>query len=604
MKACPTGFIYAYRMKAPPAGDGSARECLSGHCFRGFRGLFYFQSGSISKFMKGAYLQSVEGLQRWLQGHGLKITAVLAALLIINSAAIWGIVSSRRSAESLALQDMRLQTTAHARSLEAVLASRRADFTFLSRSSPLAEAPASLAISNPVSRRWGKLDIEGSLLLFVAAHPEVDLLIIRDAQSRPLVVAGRREGAPVLLRVQDYSQVTVERTGHLSGSWPLVSSSKARGTLEAVLDVADLLKVASPGIGPQFELIQQQSQSSDEVKAPITVAVSIPVNDEAWPSPVHWQLVCRRNPSRLIASVTLLANRYRAAVIANLVVMIVTALLALAALRQTRISALLEAENRQHARVRELERQLMHNERLASVGRLAAGMAHEINNPLEGMSNYLSLLENDLKADRTAEVVEMAAHVREGLERVAGIIRQVLDYSDPGVMPHASLNLNEVLDETVRFVRSNPAFRQVAVVFRSPDSEIQILGNRVTLGQLFLNLLMNACQVQPDGGQIDIASFKDGEKANVFVGDCGPGIAPDALPRIFEPFFSTRGSTGLGLSLCHGIVEEHGGRIQATNRSEGGAIFCIELPLQRHGLLETERFLPVAGESMNKEQLV
>lgn len=529
------------------------------------------------------------GLRRWISGPSVKVMIVLlAALLIINAAAVWGIVSSRRSAESLALQDLRLQTMAHARSLEAVLSSRRGDFIFLSQTSPLADAPFSLASSDPISRKWGRLDIEGSLLLFIAAHPEVELLVIRDSRLQPLVVAGRRKGAPALLPILDYREPLAPREGFLAGSWPLGSATEQRGRLEAVLGIADLLKIAAPGIGPQFVLVQQESGQTAEPQGKSVVEVSTPVNDEGWPAPVRWMLVCRQNPSRLVESVTSLADRYRVTVIVNLVVMSVAVLLGILAFQQIRRSAALEAENQQQARVRELERQVMHNERLASVGRLAAGIAHEINNPLEGMSNYLSLLEIDLGANQAEGAVEMVARVREGLDRVAGIIRQVLTFSDPGVVPHAVLNVNEILDETVRFVKANPSFRKIAVLFRSPEAEIRMLGNRVTLGQLFLNLLMNACQVQPDGGQIEVATLQDGEKAIILVADCGPGIPPEVLPRIFEPFYSTRGSTGLGLSVCHGIVTEHRGRIQATNRPEGGAIFCVEFPLHRQAGPEDE----------------
>jgi signal transduction histidine kinase len=510
----------------------------------------------------------------------VKVTAILlAALLIINAAAVWGIVSSRRSAESLALQDLRLQTMAHARSLEAVLSSRRGDFIFLSQSSPLADAPSSLASRDPISRRWGRLDIEGSLLFFLAAHPEVERLVIRDSNLRPLVAAGRRDEAPVLLSTRDYLEPAAPKDGYLVGSWPLGSSSEDRGKLEAVLHVADLLKIAAPGIGPQFALIQQESGDLAEASGQGTVVVSCPVRDESWPTPVNWMLVSRQNPSRLIESVKALEDRYRATVVLNLVVMSVAFVLGIVAFQQVRRSAALQAENQQQARVRDLEQQVVHNERLASVGRLAAGMAHEINNPLEGMSNYLSLLEADLNLQRPEGAVELAARVREGLDRVAAVIRQVLTFSDPGAVPHSPLNLNEILEETVRFVQSNPAFRQTEVLFRSPDSELRILGNRVTLGQLFLNLLMNASQVQPEGGQIEVAGLRDGDKAIVLVADCGPGIPVDILPRIFEPFYSTRGSTGLGLSVCHGIVTEHRGRIQATNRPEGGAIFFVEFPI-------------------------
>jgi signal transduction histidine kinase len=518
-------------------------------------------------------------LRRWFRDPTVKVTAILlAALVIINAAAVWGIVSSRRSAENLALQDLRLQTMAHARSLEAVLSSRRGDFIFLSQSPPLADAPSSLANRDPMSRRWGRLDIEGSLLFFLAAHPEVERLVIRDSNLRPLIVAGRRDEAPVLFPIQNYLEPAVSREGYLVGSWPLGSAAEDRGRLEAVLHVEDLLKIAAPGIGSQFALIQQESGEAD-ASARGTVVVSSPVRDEGWPTPVHWTLVSRRNPSGLITSVTALEDRYRATVVLNLVVMSVAFVLGIVAFQQVRRSAALQAENQQQARVRVLEQQVMHNERLASIGRLAAGMAHEINNPLEGMSNYLGMLEADLKDQQTAGAADLATRVREGLDRVAGIIRQVLTFADPGTVPHSPLNLSEILEETVRFVQSNPAFRRTEVLLRPPDSELCILGNRVTLGQLFLNLLMNASQVQPEGGQIEVAALRDRDKAIVLVADCGPGIPHDVLPRIFEPFYSTRGSTGLGLSVCHGIVLEHRGRIQVSNRPEGGAIFFVEFPV-------------------------
>ena len=516
---------------------------------------------------------------RWIQGPSVKVVALLlAALLIINSAAVWGIVSTRRSAEALALQDLQLQAVAHARSLEAVLSSRRGDFIFLSRTSPLADAPASLARRDPVSRRWGRLDIEGSLLLFLAAHPEVTLLVIRDAHERPLVVAGRRGGAPVLLPAKDFAEPAVSKDGSLAGSWPLGISEEYRGWLEATLNVAELLKIAAPGIGSQFSLVQRAPEECAASLNQGSVILATPIVDRDWPAPVRWTLVCTRARSRMFESVTSLADRYRATVLLNLIMMSVAVVLALVAFQQIRRSAALEAENQQQARVRELERQVMHNERLASVGRLAAGIAHEINNPLEGMSNYLAMLETDLAAPSSGEPAEMVVRVREGLDRVAGIIRQVLTFSDPGTVSHASVDLNEILEETVRFVRANPSFRKTEVLFQAAEGKLCMLGNRVTLGQLFLNLLMNACQVQPDGGQIEIATLRERGRAVVLVADCGPGIARDALPRIFEPFYSTRGSTGLGLSVCHGIVAEHGGKIEATNRPEGGALFMVEFP--------------------------
>ena len=523
------------------------------------------------------------GIRRWLKNPGIKaMSVVFLALVLINVVAVWGILSSRRSAQALAMEDLRLQTTAYARSLEAVLSSRRGDFIFLSQSPPLANAPVSLAANDPIAVRWRRLDIEGSLLLFLAAHPEVVRLVLRDSGGQPLVAAGRREGAPVLLPARDYPRSARSGDGCLVGSWPLRASvGDNPGELETVVEISKLLEIAVPGMGQQYSLLQQESVDEARLahEEQGTLVVAMPIRDDGWPPPVHWVLLCQENQSHLLGSVTALATRYRTTIILNLAVMSLALVLGLVGYQQFRRAMALEAENRQQERVRQLERQVLHNERLASVGQLAAGMAHEINNPLEGMANYLSLLEEDLKSSKTDGSLELVARVREGLERVAGIIRQVLTFADPGVTPHSPLELNEVLNETIDFVRSNPSFRRTEVMVCNSREELPILGNRVTLGQLFLNLLMNSCQLQPEGGQIEVATMREGDRATVIIADCGPGIAPEVLPRIFEPFYSTRGSTGLGLATCHGIVTDHGGKIWAQNRAGGGAIFQVELPV-------------------------
>lgn len=503
---------------------------------------------------------------------------LFAALLVINAVAVWGIIASGREAKVTALQDFRLEAVAHARSLEAVLASRRGDFIFLSQSPPLAGAAAVLTSKDPMARRWGRLDVQGTLLLFLGAHPEVESIIVRDAAQQPVVAVGRRDGAPVLLPVRGLA-VSRDRSEFFSGSWPLGSSNQNGGALETVLSIPNLLKVAAPEIASNYSVQQGAVTDSASSSGSDLMSVSTPVRDAAWNPPVAWSLVRHENESRLIQSVSLLAGRYRTTVLLNLVVISLTLVVVVVAMGQVRRRVALEAERQHQALLRELEKKLMESERLAGVGRLAAGIAHEINNPLEGMSNYLTLLEDDLSGGATADSLNTLSKVRQGLDRAAGIIRQVLTYSDPGTAPQAPLNLNAVLEETVEFVRSNPTFRHVTVSLQTPHHQLRVLGNRVTLAQLFLNLLVNACQQQPENGQVEVTSRSEGAWAVVGVADRGPGIPAHALPHIFEPFYSTRGSTGLGLSVCHGIVSQHRGVITAENRLEGGAAFRVKLPL-------------------------
>ena len=127
----------------------------------------------------------------------------------------------------------------------------------------------------------------------------------------------------------------------------------------------------------------------------------------------------------------------------------------------------------------------------------------------------------------------------------------------------------------------------------------------MTLGQLFLNLLLNACQAQAEGGEVEVAVGREGEWARVAVADRGPGLPAEAQERLFEPFFSTRDSTGLGLAVCHRIAGDHGGEIGGENRPDGGAVFTVRLPLAAGDALApaptggagTTRAADLAGET-------
>jgi signal transduction histidine kinase len=298
----------------------------------------------------------------------------------------------------------------------------------------------------------------------------------------------------------------------------------------------------------------------------------------SWEPPVNWVLNAEQEEGQLLRSVEALTGLYGTTVAVNVAMMSLSLVLGFVAFRNLRRATLLEIEREQQEKVRELERQLMHSERLASVGRLAAGLAHEINNPLEGVSNYLGLLEEDLAARRADEAGELVRLASEGINRAAGVIRQVLTYADPGRGPTGSLDLREVLQRSVDFVRRSPEHRQVEIAVSLPQRPLLVEGNPVTLGQVFLNLLLNACEAQPQGGVVEVAAEGIDGCAQVRVADRGPGIAAEDLPRIFEPFFSTSGSTGLGLAMCKGIVDSHGGRIEAANRPGGGAELMLRLP--------------------------
>jgi signal transduction histidine kinase len=302
------------------------------------------------------------------------------------------------------------------------------------------------------------------------------------------------------------------------------------------------------------------------------------VRAEGWSKPSPWTLRCTGSRAGAAALLDPVARRYRLTLGLNLGVMALALLLGSFAIQQSRSRERLLAEAREEMRVRELERQLFHAERLSTVGRLAAGLAHEINNPLEGMSNYLTLAHEDLARGDTAAAARRLDAVREGVERVAGTVRQVLTQAEPGGAPRSPVDVGALLRQTLAFVRTRGEFRHIAFAQDGPGEGPTVRGNGVMLGQVLLNIVINACEAQPKGGEVGVVARREQERVVIEVKDRGPGIAAPDLARIFEPFYSTKQSTGLGLSICHTIVREHEGALSAENREGGGAVFRVSLP--------------------------
>ncbi len=519
---------------------------------------------------------------------------LLLALLAIHGISIWGIFRSKREAEAIAVEDVRLQTVAHARTLEAVLATLRGDLIFLSQAPAILRAPDVLATDDPFTRRQARLDIEGTIFLFVESHPAVERLVLLGRDGRSLVAIGRRDGTPAFLKQEEIERGPDDPDRLPRSLWPLGHRS-GNGALEAWIAPDALLAAAAPTFRDRLTLERSDTGAAGApasgahgaaaaASAPAAgpdFVVRQPVADAAWTPPIAWTLARRESRGDALGSVESIARRFRTTVLVNLLVMTLALLLGLLAFRQARRAERLAAENRHQAEVRELERRVQHADRLASLGRLAAGIAHEINNPLAGMSNYISLLADDVRAGRSNEASHHVDRLHEGLNRVAAIVRQVLAFSDPGKSPRVDVDLADVLGRTVEFVRANPSFRHLELRYDAGPRSLRLAGNPTTLGQLFLNLVLNACHAQPERGRVDVQSSIDEitRTAVVTVEDRGPGLSDEVMRRLFEPFHSTRGSTGLGLAICHGIVGEHGGRIHAENRADGGARFVVELPL-------------------------
>jgi len=236
-----------------------------------------------------------------------------------------------------------------------------------------------------------------------------------------------------------------------------------------------------------------------------------------------------------------------------------------------------------------MEARLIKAERLSSVGALAAGVAHEINNPL-GIINLFAqrALEKAKKGELDVEKMEM---IVEQTRRVAAITRNLLDFARAAPTRYAPVDLAEVVRNTCSLVADRARNSEIAIKEEVAAELPRVNGNSQQISQVLLNLLLNAIQAIDRKGTILLRVVATttsrlptaGRAVRVSVEDTGPGIPPDALPKMFEPFFTTKApgeGTGLGLSVSWGILKEHHGAIFAGNRPEGGARFEFELPVE------------------------
>jgi two-component system NtrC family sensor kinase len=247
---------------------------------------------------------------------------------------------------------------------------------------------------------------------------------------------------------------------------------------------------------------------------------------------------------------------------------------------------LARAFNDMTRRLADVQRQLTHADKLASVGRLAAGLAHEINNPLTGVLSYASLLKKRFEAD-TAASEDLEVIIRE-TKRCRVIIRELLDFARPSPPERKPTDLNEVARHAVAVVINQLSLSQVKLSLDLAQDLPRADADANQLQQVVVNLLLNAADaIGTEGGEIRLLTrpcAPDTAPAalDLIVEDSGHGIPPEDLPQLFDPFFSTKGTrgTGLGLAVSWGIVENHGGTIRVESEPGKGARFTLHIPLE------------------------
>jgi len=233
-------------------------------------------------------------------------------------------------------------------------------------------------------------------------------------------------------------------------------------------------------------------------------------------------------------------------------------------------------------KLKETQVQLAQSEKMASMGQLAAGVAHEINNPLGGILLYANLLlesldENDAKCEDLGYVIEDA-------NRCKDIVKNLLAYSRQTSPTNKIIQLNDLINQGLALMRDPKLFNNITVKKELSDQMMLVNSDQKHLSQVVINLVMNAVAAMENGGTLTLRTYRDKPARKVYleVVDTGCGIPEENVPRVFDPFFSTKEQgkgTGLGLSTVYGIVKENGGNILVKETSSEGTTFLLELPL-------------------------
>jgi PAS domain S-box-containing protein len=233
---------------------------------------------------------------------------------------------------------------------------------------------------------------------------------------------------------------------------------------------------------------------------------------------------------------------------------------------------------------RKLEQQIIQSERLAAMGQMVGGFAHELNNPLTSILGLSEMLQ-DLDVGDLAR--KQLATLHQQSRRAAEIVQNLTYFSRPPIQGRSPIQLSELMQRTLHLHTYSLRKNNITVDFLPEPSLPMIDGDPHQLMQVFLNLIVNAEQAMRelrDRGNLRIRILRDGPWISISFADDGPGIAPEILPNIFDPFYTTKRpgrGTGLGLSICKAILREHGGNVEASSAAGDGANFLVTLPLPR-----------------------
>ncbi len=248
---------------------------------------------------------------------------------------------------------------------------------------------------------------------------------------------------------------------------------------------------------------------------------------------------------------------------------------------QDEFSDLAVAVNRMLKEIQDRGNQLVESRKMAAIGTLTAGLAHEINNPLNNISLTIEALIDDFRTLPDPEKIDMLKEIFGQVERAAATVANLLDFTQRDRSAFKPLAIRDVIAATTSLLNSELLLNRIALKIIEEDHLPAVLGHHQNLLQVFLNLFLNAKEAMPDGGELSVRSSLQGDFVRIDVSDTGVGIAEQNLSRIFDPFFTTKEvgkGTGLGLSVSFGIIERHHGSIRVRSELGRGSTFTILLP--------------------------
>jgi len=226
--------------------------------------------------------------------------------------------------------------------------------------------------------------------------------------------------------------------------------------------------------------------------------------------------------------------------------------------------------------------QLLQSEKMASLGKLAAGVAHQLNNPLGGITLFSRLMLEEYELPEGA--LQDLNRILKDAERCRDTVKELLEFARQTRHEMRPLDINRAITRTLFLLENQSLFQNITIDRQLSDAVPTVQGDAQQLNHMFMNIILNAAQAMEGHGTLTLITRlgETGDRVVIEIADTGPGISEDILPHIFEPFFTTKEEgegTGIGLSLVYGIVENHEGKIRAVNNTPSGTRFIIELPL-------------------------